>query len=106
MRTPCHNPAVDIQWHLTLGETLVATIEPDRVDHPWTYGRLVASPAFDHFRRYFTDPDGWEDDDDELDALCDEVTAGGGFELTNLSSGESHHLFSLFHDDDVVWFRF
>ncbi len=59
----------------------MATIAPDSVDFPWTCGRLVSSPAFDHVRPSFTDPDRWEDDDEGLDALCDEVTAGGGFEL-------------------------
>jgi hypothetical protein len=96
---------MEIQWHLTLGETLVATIAPDRVDAPWIYGRLVASAAFDRFRPYFTDPDGWSEDDEVLDALYDEVTAEGGFELEDLIGGQVHWGFSLFHDGEIVRFQ-
>ena len=95
-----------VRYHLELGGEVVALIEADMYEFPWTYGRLVNSPAFERFRRYFTDDNDWPEDDPELDALCGEVHDRGWFVLRDVSSGVVYPGVLLHHDGrDVVWFR-
>jgi hypothetical protein len=100
----CHREPV--RWQLELAGEVVACINADEYEFPWTYGRLVDSPGFERFRRYFTDPEDWPDDDPELEALCREVQDGGGFVLRDLSTGMTYRGVCLNHDGgQVVWFR-
>ncbi len=95
-----------VRYHLELGGEVVARIDADEYDFPWTYGRLVDSPAFERFRRYFTDDNDWPDDDPELEALCGEVQDKGRFVLRNVASGDAYQGVCLNHDGGgVVWFR-
>jgi hypothetical protein len=95
-----------VRWHLELAGEVVARIDPEGYEFPWTYGRLVGSPGFEQFRRYFTDPEGWPEEDAELDALCGEVQAGGGFVLRELPAGVAYRGVCLNHDGgEGVWFR-
>jgi hypothetical protein len=95
-----------VRWQLELGGEVVARVDADEYDFPFTYGRLVESPAFERFRRYFTDPNDWPDDDPGLEALCGEVRARGGFVLRELAAGMAYRGVCLSHDGgEVVWFR-
>jgi hypothetical protein len=95
-----------VRWHLELGGQLVARIDADEYDFPWTYGLLVDSPEFERFRRYFTDDTGWPDDDPELDALLGEVRDRGGFVFREVPTGVVYRNVMLNHDGgSVVWFR-
>jgi hypothetical protein len=66
----------------------------------------VDSPGFERFRRYFTDPEGWPEDDPELETLCGEVQSRGRFVLRKLPDGVTYQGVCLNHDGgQVVWFR-
>jgi hypothetical protein len=95
-----------VRWQLELDREVVARIDADDYSFPFTYGRLVESPAFERFRRYFTDDNDWPDDDPELEALCGEVQARGRFVLREMPSGVAYRGVCLNHDGgEVVWFR-
>ncbi len=95
-----------VRWQLELGGAVVARIDAEEYDFPWTHGRLVDSPAFDRFRPYFSNSDNWPDDDPEFEALCGEVDAAGGFVLRELPGGTVYGGVCLNHDGgQVVWFR-
>lgn len=98
--------AADIRWHLELGGEVVARIaDANTYEYPWTYGTLVDSPEFERFRPYFTDPEGWADDDPAMEALCGEVQHRGWFVLRDLKTGELHRGFLFNQDEELVWFR-
>jgi hypothetical protein len=46
-----------MRWQLELDKEVIARIDVDEFDFPFTYGQLVDSPLFERFRRYFSDPD-------------------------------------------------
>jgi hypothetical protein len=93
-------------WHLELASEVIARIEVDEHDFPFFYGRLVDSPEFERFRRYFTDPEDWPDDDTELEALSGEVQSRGQFVLREMASGIAYRGVCLNHDGaQAVWFR-
>ncbi len=95
-----------VRYQLELGGEVIARINAGERDFPWTYGRLVDSPAFERFRRFFTDEADWPDDDPELDALCSDVQSRGGFVLQDMSSGVAYQGVRLNHDGgNSVWFR-
>jgi hypothetical protein len=95
-----------VRWQLELGDKVIARIDADEYDFPFTYGRLVDSPAFERFRRYFTDDNDWPDDDPQLEALCGEVHDQGCFILREMPTGVAYRGVCLNHDgEQVVWFR-
>lgn len=94
------------QWQLELGGEVIARIDTDSYEFPWTYGNLVNSPQFERFRLYFTDPDDWADDDEALETLCGDVEARGGFVIRELATNTVYRSVTLNQDRDVVWFRF
>ena len=95
-----------VRWQLELGDEVVARIDADEFDFPFTYGRLVDSPTFERFRRYFTDANDWPEDDVQLEALCGEVQESGGFLLREMPTGVAYCNVCLNHDgEQVVWFR-
>ena len=95
-----------VQYHLELGGEVIAVIVYIGYEFPWTYGKLIESPAFEPFRMYFTDDNDWPEDDPDLEALCGEVHVRGGFLLRDLSSGVAYQGICLNHDGgDGVWFR-
>lgn len=95
-----------IRWQLELGDEVVARVDADEYDFPFTYGRLVDSPSFERFRLYFTDSNYWPDDDPELEVLCEEIQARGRFVLRDMSSGVAYQGVCLNHDGGhVIWFR-
>jgi hypothetical protein len=69
---------------------VVARVEADGSDLPFTYGRPVESPAFERFRRNFTDPNEWPDGGPELEASCGEVRAHGGFLRREVPTGVAY----------------
>jgi hypothetical protein len=94
------------RWQLELDGEVIARIDADEYAFPWTYGRLVDSPQFERFLRYFTDSNDWPDDDPELEALCGEVHTRGRFVLRALSTGMAYQGVCLNHDGgQMVWFR-
>jgi hypothetical protein len=95
-----------VRWELELGGEVIARIDANEYEFPFTYGCLVESPEFERFRPYFADPDAWPDDDKEFEALCGEIVARGGFLLREVASGVTYRGVCLNHDDgNVVWFR-
>ena len=93
-------------YHLGLGGEVAARVDVEGYEYPFAYGRLVDSPAFERFRRYFTDDDDWAEDDPEIEALCGEVQGRGGFMLREMSSGTLYRGVCLNHDGrEGVWFR-
>jgi len=95
-----------IRWHLELGGEVIARISDAReYEFPWTYGVVVASPQFERFRPYFTDPDTWPDDDPAMNALCDEVASRGGFLLRDFQTGVVHQPVTFNQNSAYVWFR-
>ncbi|MCC7423873.1 MAG: hypothetical protein IT428_26715 [Planctomycetaceae bacterium] len=97
---------VAVRWQLELGDMVIARIDADSYSFPFTYGRMVGSPAFERFRLYFSDPDNWPDDDPQFEALCREIRDRGRFVLREMTSGIAYRGVCLNHDGrDVVWFR-
>jgi hypothetical protein len=94
------------RFSLEIGGEIIAVIKVDGIDFPWTYGHLVNTSKFERFRPYFTDATSWPEEDSDLDALCAEVRAKGGFILNCLETGERFTNVFLNRDDDVVWFRY
>jgi hypothetical protein len=95
-----------IRWQLELGGKVIAKIaDAKEYEFPWTYGIIVDSPEFERFRRFFTDPDDWADNDPELEALTAEVHSKGEFLLRNLQTGKLHHPFRMNQNREYVWFR-
>jgi hypothetical protein len=95
-----------VRWQLELGDEVVARIDADDYYFPFTYGRLVDSPAFERFRLYFTDDNDWPEDDPQLEALCGEVHDRSGFLLREMTTGVAYRGVCLNHDGgEVVWFR-
>lgn len=95
-----------IRWQPELGGEVVARIDADDYSFPFTYGRLVGSPGFERFRRYFTDDNDWPEDDAELEAVCGEVMDRGRFVLRDVPAGVVYGGVCLNHDGgDGVWFR-
>src|SRR4051812_3195054 len=95
-----------VRWHLELdGKTVARIADAGEYDFPWTYGRLVDSPEFERYRAYFSDPDDWRDDDPEIEALCGEVQAQGGFVLRDFQTGLVYQGVRLNQSGDAVWFR-
>lgn len=95
-----------VRWHLELGDEIVARIDADEFSFPFTYGVLVDSPAFERFRRYFTDDTTWPEDDEELEALCGEVDDRDDFVLRDTSTGVAYGGVCLNHNGgQIVWFR-
>lgn len=95
-----------VRWQLELGTEIIARIDADEYDFPFTYGQLVDSPEFERFRRYFTDDNDWLEEDQELEALCGEVLDRGGFVLREVPSGVVYQGVCLNHNGrQVVWFR-
>jgi hypothetical protein len=92
-------------WSLELAGEVIATLVFTEHEFPWTYARLRESPKFERFREYFGNEDDWPETP-EFEALCEEIYNKGKFSLRNLTSGETHHLFRLNQDGEVVWFRF
>jgi hypothetical protein len=95
-----------VRYQLELGGEVVARIDVLGHEFPFTYGRLVDSPAFERFRRYFTDDNDWAEDDPEIEALCGEIQDCGGFLLREMLSGVFYRGVCLNHDgSEGVWFR-
>ncbi|HWV11405.1 MAG TPA: hypothetical protein VN156_17790 [Pseudomonas sp.] len=93
------------RWYLTLGDTLIATIQGDGHDFPWTLGTLIESPEFERYRVYFSDDEHWPDTQ-AFEDLCEEIHHQGRFVLVNVETGERFHNLTLNHDGDAVWFRY
>lgn len=94
------------QLVLKLGGEAIAEIVVDSIDFPWTYGHLIDPEKFERFRPYFTDASTWADDDPNLDSLCSEVRAKGGFRLHCLTTGAVFTDVLLHQEDCSVWFRY
>ena len=92
-------------WHLMLGDAMVASIQCDSAEFPWTYGKLVESPEFEKFRVFFSDEDSWPETL-EFEELCNEIHARGKFSLLNTATEVSYRSFRLNHDGNVIWFRY
>ncbi|MDA0244312.1 MAG: hypothetical protein OT477_12915 [Chloroflexi bacterium] len=91
-------------WHLELGGEQIAQLQPDGIDWPWTYAKLLPSPRFEPFRTYFGEVDDWPETA-EFNALYHHIHAQGGFVFHDTTSGNRYHSFTLHHDGDIVWFR-
>ena len=91
-------------WQLELGNERIASLTQATCEFPWTYARLMDSPAFERFRPYFSDDQLWPDTP-EFDALCEEVRAKGGFVLRDLTTHQAYHHVTLHQAGEDVWFR-
>jgi hypothetical protein len=94
------------RWQLELGGDVIALIDADSYEFPWTYGNLVDSPQFDRFRSYFSNEDDWPEDDPTFEELCGEILSKGGFAIRDLSTNTLYHGVRLNQEKDVVWFRY
>ena len=74
------------RWQLELGREVIARIDADFHEFPWTYGSLVDSPQFERFRSYFTSEDEWPEDDPAFEELCGEIQSKGGFAIRDVST--------------------
>ena len=93
------------RWRLELGDEVVAVIDCDFYEFPWTYGELVDSSRFERFRLYFSNSDAWPEHDAELEKLLGEIKSRGGFSIRDMSSGTAYRSPGLHHDGSLVWFR-
>jgi hypothetical protein len=93
------------RWQLELGGEVIAYIDADAYEFPWTYGNLVDSPRFERFRCYFTDEDTWPDNDPAFEALCEEIGAKGRFTLRDTTTDTLYRGVRLNQENGVVWFR-
>lgn len=94
-----------LDWHLRLGDALIAIIRYDSYEFPWTYGKLIYSPEFERFRVYFSDEDSWPETQ-EFDDLCEEIHRCGKFSIGNAETGERFSNLRLNQSGDQVWFRY
>jgi hypothetical protein len=92
-------------WHLYLGDELIAQIRSEATDFPWTYGKLINAPKFEKFRTYFSDEDFWPETP-EFDDLIEEIHHRGKFSITNTQTDERFDNLRLNQDGDDVWFRY
>lgn len=95
-----------VRWQLKFGDRVIASIaDANFTDWPWTYGRLIDSPMFEKYRKYFTDSELWDDDDPEIDALIEEIRSIGEITLHDAKTGRVYSNPTFNHDGESVWFR-
>jgi hypothetical protein len=94
-----------IDWHLYLGDELIAELRSETIDFPWTFGKLINSSKFERFRTYFSDEDYWPETQ-EFDDLIKEIHHRGKFSIANIQTGERFHNLRFNQDGDDVWFRY
>ena len=92
-------------WQLELGNERIAKLVEETFEFPWTYARMIDSPAFERFRLYFSDDEAWPDTSEFAD-LCGEIRSKGGFVLRNLITNGTYRTVTLNHDGELVWFRY
>jgi hypothetical protein len=92
-------------WQLELGGALIARIDADSFEFPWTYGTLVDSPQFERFRVYFTNDENWPESDPVFESLCGEIDAKGGFAIREMSTNILYRDVRLNQENNIVWFR-
>lgn len=90
---------------LELGGEIIALMEVDGIDYPWTYATLLDTAKFERFRPYFTDTESSLDEDAELEALCAEVQIKGGFRLRCLATNKVFIDLVMHQEGNIVWFR-
>ena len=91
-------------WQLELGNERIASLTQEAREFPWTYAKLIDSPAFERFRPHFSDDESWPDTP-EFDALREEVRAKGRFVLRHLTTHQAYHHVTLHQAGADVWFR-